>query len=241
MAGGLPSRTALRKRSKSSLGNLRKSKVTPPGLTISRPWQVTQKSSYTSRPRAADVARAARLACSNLLLPQRRHLNGRDPRLVGPRHTFARNLRVDEVGLTFDRRLACARERLPQLPRTLDHLAIDAETFGDRGHVHVRAAKIIVHELAGLYHAATRHVGNDARMRSTIGVIVIDDDDYREFEPRHVPERGRAEDEGAVADETNHLLVRPREFHSRRRADAGTEMGTVIEEQLAPTVRVEVE
>src|SRR5260370_33344796 len=59
MAGGLPSRTTLRKRSESSLGNLRKSKVTPPGLTISRPWQVTQKASYTSRPRSASSARAA--------------------------------------------------------------------------------------------------------------------------------------------------------------------------------------
>src|SRR5262245_61399746 len=59
MAGGLPSSTALRKRSKSSLGNLRRSKVTPPGLTMSRPWQVTQKSSYTSRPRSASSAPAA--------------------------------------------------------------------------------------------------------------------------------------------------------------------------------------
>jgi hypothetical protein len=32
MAGGLPLSTALRKRSKSSLGNLRRSKVTPPGF-----------------------------------------------------------------------------------------------------------------------------------------------------------------------------------------------------------------
>src|SRR6266545_2079750 len=41
MAGDLPLSTALRKRSKSSLGNLRRSKVTPRGATISRPWQLT--------------------------------------------------------------------------------------------------------------------------------------------------------------------------------------------------------
>ena len=44
MPGGLPLSTALRKRSKSCLGNLRRSNVMPPGLTMSRPWQLPQNS-----------------------------------------------------------------------------------------------------------------------------------------------------------------------------------------------------
>src|SRR5262249_43536141 len=62
----------------------------------------------TGPAQSMDAARTARLACSNLLLPHRRHLNRRDPRLVGPCHALARNLCVDEVGLTLDRRLARA-------------------------------------------------------------------------------------------------------------------------------------
>ena len=44
-AGPLPFSTAPRKRAASSFGNLRRSKVTSPGLTMSRPWQVWQNSS----------------------------------------------------------------------------------------------------------------------------------------------------------------------------------------------------
>src|SRR5262249_57192948 len=95
--------------------------------------------------------------------------------------------------------------------------------------------------LDGCRQAPACNWENPGERRPAVSVVVVDDDDHGEFEPRHVPQRSRAEDEGAVADETNHLLVRTREFHSRRRANAGAEMSAVIEEQLAPPDRIEVE
>ena len=60
---------------------------------------------------------------------------------------LAGDLGVEQVGLALDRVLAGARERFAQLRRVLHHLAIHAKALGDRGHVHVRAAEIVVHEL----------------------------------------------------------------------------------------------
>src|SRR4029077_9999449 len=104
----------------------------------------------------------------DLLLPQRRHLDRRDPGLVGPGHAFAGHLRVYEIGLALDRALARTYQRLAQLPRTLDHLAVDTEALGNRRHVHVGLAQIVVAELPGLHHAPARHIGDHARVRPAI-------------------------------------------------------------------------
>src|SRR3954452_22383595 len=101
----------------------------------------------------------------DLLLPQRRHLDRRDPGPVGPGHALAGDLRVDEIGLALDRVLARAYQRLAQLPRALDHLAVDTEALRDRRHVHVGLTQVVVDELPGLHHAPARYVGDHARVR----------------------------------------------------------------------------
>src|SRR6266700_5101109 len=178
---------------------------------------------------------------SNLLGAHLGALDRRNPRLLGPAHALAGDLNVDEIGLAFDRVLAGAGERLAQLGGVVNHLAVDAEAFGDRGHVHVRVAQVVVHELLGLHHAAAGDVVDDAAVRAAIGVFVVDHGDDRQLQPRHVPQRGRSEGEGAVAHEADHLLVRPRELDACRGSDARAEMGAIVEEQLAPADRVEVE
>src|SRR3954465_8542352 len=87
----------------------------------------------------------------DLLLPQRRHLDRRDPGLVGPGHAFAGYLRVDETVVALDRLLARTYQRLAQPPRALDPLAVDTEAVGDRRHVHVGLAQIAWDELRGLH------------------------------------------------------------------------------------------
>src|SRR5688572_32775272 len=93
-------------------------------------------------------------------------LDRRDPGLLGPADAFARDLHVEQVGLTLDRVLAGARERFAKLRRVLHDLAVDAEAFGDRRHVHVRAAEIVVIVLAGLHHPPARDEGDRAAVRS---------------------------------------------------------------------------
>src|SRR2546428_13938678 len=95
-----------------------------------------------------------------------------------------------------------------------------SESFGDPGHVHVRAAEIVVEEVAGLHHAPARHLLDDAAVRAAVGVVVVHDRDHRQLQPRHVPERGGAEDEGAVAHPADHLAFRGRDLHSGVAADA---------------------
>src|SRR5437870_7068879 len=101
--------------------------------------------------RSAISGRSRRVAPrSTLLLAQSGDLDRRNPRLVGPSHALARDLRVDEVLLAFDRVGARAGARVPQLTRVLDRLAVHAEAPDDRRHVHVRADQVVVDELAGL-------------------------------------------------------------------------------------------
>ena len=50
MAVPLPPSTEVLKRAKSSLGNLRRSKLSVPEMTMSRPWQLEHRSWYVSRP-----------------------------------------------------------------------------------------------------------------------------------------------------------------------------------------------
>ena len=78
-------------------------------------------------------------------------------------------------------------------------------------------------------------------MRAVVGVVVVHDDRHGQLQARHVPERGRPEDERAVAQERNHLFARTRQRDARRGADAGPEMRAVVEEQLASAARIELE
>src|SRR5262249_61533066 len=77
-------------------------------------------------------------------------------------------------------------------------------------------------------------------MRPTIGMVIVDNGEQGNLEPRHVPQRGRAKNERAVTDEANDLLVRTRELDPRRRADPRAEMSAVVKEQLAPSHRIEI-
>src|SRR5438132_1715889 len=80
----------------------------------------------------------------------------RRPGLVGPGDAHARDLGVDEVGLAIDRRFARALERRLELLRRLRHFCLDAESFCDPGHVHVRAPEVVVDEVPGLHYAPAR-------------------------------------------------------------------------------------
>src|SRR5262249_31717820 len=76
-----------------------------------------------------------------------------EPRLVGPRHAHARDLRVDEVRLAAQRGFLRAAERGLELRRRFHDFPFDAEPLGDPRHVHVRAAEVVVKEVSGLNHA----------------------------------------------------------------------------------------
>ena len=78
-------------------------------------------------------------------------------------------------------------------------------------------------------------------LRAAVGVVVVHDHRDRQLQTRHVPERRGAEEERAVADETDDLFAWPCELHAGRCSDARPEMRAVIEEQLAPAARVELE
>ncbi len=139
------------------------------------------------------------------------------------------------------RRLARARKRRPELAGRLDDFPFDPEPLGDVGHVHVGIAEIVVHELALLHHFSSGRLLDDAAVRSAVGVVVVDHRDHGQLQARHVPQRRRPENERAVADQADHLLVRSRELDPRGGADPRPQVRAVIEEELAPADRVEVE
>src|SRR5262249_11333026 len=99
---------------------------------------------------------------SHLLAAHLRDPDRRLPWALLPADAFACNLHVEEIRLALDGVLAGTRQRLAQLRRIVHHLAIDPKALGNGGHVHVRIAEVVVHELAGLHHAAARHVVDDA-------------------------------------------------------------------------------
>src|SRR4051812_32869728 len=74
----------------------------------------------------------------------------RDPRRRSPGHAGSRYLRIDEIGLALHRGLARPSQRRLELPRRFNHFSVDPEPLGDKRHVHVRIAQIVVDELARL-------------------------------------------------------------------------------------------
>src|SRR3954466_7047383 len=86
------------------------------------------------------------ISISNLLSAHLGDLDRRHPRLLRPADALAGGLEIEHGGLAIPRLLSRAAKRLAQLRRVLHDLAVDAEALGDRGHVHVRIAEIVVHE-----------------------------------------------------------------------------------------------
>src|SRR6185503_19975840 len=89
------------------------------------------------------------------------HLGNADrryPWVLRPGDALAGDLDIEQVWLALERVLARARQCLAQLGRIVNHFAVHAEALGDRSHVHVGVAEIVVDELAGLHHAAAWHV-----------------------------------------------------------------------------------
>ena len=89
--------------------------------------------------------------------------------------------------------------------RCLRPLAVDAKSFGDRGHVHVGLAEVVVHEPARVDANVRRRRGwqwRDCAGRCRRGCCRRPTSD-RQLQARHVPERRRTEEERSVADQTD--------------------------------------
>src|SRR6266540_2018180 len=96
-----------------------------------------------------------------------------------------------------------------------------------------------MHELSRLHHASARDMLDRPAVRARVGVVVVDDGDHRQLLARHIPKRGRTEDERTVADQANDLLVGARQLDPGSGSDTRTEMRAIIEEQLAPAEGIE--
>src|SRR6516164_1594177 len=96
-------------------------------------------------------------------------------------------------------------------------------------------------ELAGLDHSAARRVIDSTTVRTRVCVVVVYDGNDRQFQARHIPERGWPEEERTVTYQTDYLLVGSGEFDTSGRSHTGTEMRPVIKEKLAASDGVEVE
>src|SRR6266436_1952002 len=96
-------------------------------------------------------------------------------------------------------------------------------------------------KLAGLDHPAARRVIDGTTVRTRVCMVVVHDGKDRQFQARHIPERGWSEEERTVADQTDYLLVGSGEFDTSGRSHAGTKMRPVIKEKLTASDGVEVE
>src|SRR3954466_2549773 len=154
------------------------------------PLSLNETITSSFAPIFAQITAAVRAPSPNSALARalRRDFDRRRPWILRPRDADARHLRIDQVRFTFHCRLAGTAERCLELFGRARHFCLDAESPGDERHVHVRVAEIVVEEAPGLHHASAGHLLDDAAVRAAVRMVVVDDRDHRQLEPRHVPE-----------------------------------------------------